>query len=206
MHKEILVERQIELLLLVGKFSRSFGLVGGTAVALQIGHRRSIDFDLFSHKKFQNISIKKKIAESRFSIQKTIVNKEGEFTFMANEVKVTFFQFPYKLDFEKKFEGVVRMPSLLTLAAMKAFALGQRNKWKDYVDMCFIMEKYHGIIGIIKKAKELFGAEFNEKLFRNQLAYFDDIDYSEEVEYLEGFEVDDEKIRKKLIEFSLAKK
>ena len=47
MHKEILSENQIELLTLVKQFKRDFYLVGGTAIALHIGHRRSIDFDLF---------------------------------------------------------------------------------------------------------------------------------------------------------------
>ena len=88
---------------------------------------------------------------------------------------------------------------------MKAFALGQRAKWKDYVDLYFIMEKYHGIDKIIQKAKQLFGPEFNEKIIRSQLMYFDDINYSEEVEYLPGFEVSDEVVKKGLIEFSLSK-
>ena len=48
MHKEILTEKQANLLTLVKAYSSKFGLVGGTAIALQIGHRRSIDFDLFS--------------------------------------------------------------------------------------------------------------------------------------------------------------
>jgi len=47
MHKEILSERQMELLPLAGRFSREYFLAGGTAVALHIGHRRSIDFGLF---------------------------------------------------------------------------------------------------------------------------------------------------------------
>ncbi len=51
-HKEILTKEQIKLLPLLGKFSKDFGLVGGTAVALHLGHRRSLDFDLFSSKKF----------------------------------------------------------------------------------------------------------------------------------------------------------
>jgi len=50
MHKEILNNNQIELLPLIGEFSKQFILVGGTAIGLQIGHRQSIDFDLFSNK------------------------------------------------------------------------------------------------------------------------------------------------------------
>lgn len=204
MHKEILTDEQQKLLRLVKSFSRNFGLVGGTAIALQIGHRRSVDFDLFSNKSFSNAYIKSKISKSRV-LEKVFKDEEGQYTFHINGVQFTFFHYPYPLDFSKKFEDVVRMPDLLTLAAMKAFALGRRAKWKDYVDLYFIMEKYHGIGKIIKKTKQLFGSEFNEKIIRSQLTYFDDINYSEEVEYLKGFEVSDEVVKKKLIEFSLMK-
>lgn len=50
MHKKILSKNQTELLPLVTKFKREFYLVGGTAIALHIGHRQSIDFDLFKEK------------------------------------------------------------------------------------------------------------------------------------------------------------
>ena len=49
MHREILNKKQIELLPLIHNFNERFGLVGGTAIALQIGHRESIDLDLFSY-------------------------------------------------------------------------------------------------------------------------------------------------------------
>ncbi len=96
------------------------------------------------------------------------------------------------------------MPDLLTLAAMKVFALGQRAKWKDYADLYFIMKDYHSFEEISKKAGKLFGPEFNEKLFRIQLAYFNDVNYSEPIEFLPGFEVSEEKIKKELIKFSLS--
>ena len=47
MHSEILNDRQHELLPLMAQFRREYYLVGGTAIALYLGHRRSIDFDLF---------------------------------------------------------------------------------------------------------------------------------------------------------------
>ena len=95
------------------------------------------------------------------------------------------------------------MPSLLTLAAMKAYALGKRAKWKDYVDLYFIIRDSYSVPEIIKKAKDIFGNEFNEKICREQLAYFKDINYSEEVRYLKGFEVSDKIIKKGLTDFSL---
>jgi hypothetical protein len=50
MHREILSKGQLALLPLIKLFSKEFYLAGGTAVALHIGHRRSIDFDLFTDK------------------------------------------------------------------------------------------------------------------------------------------------------------
>ena len=86
---------------------------------------------------------------------------------------------------------------------MKAYALGRRAKWKDYVDLYFIMKKYGGIAKIVSKAKQIFDSEFNEKLFRSQLVYFKDIDYSEKIISMKGFEVKDAVIKKGLKEFSL---
>ncbi len=50
MFKEILTKEQIELLPLIKKFSKDYYMIGGTAIALNIGHRRSIDFELFPQK------------------------------------------------------------------------------------------------------------------------------------------------------------
>lgn len=202
MHKEILTETQAKLLPIVKLFSKKFGLVGGTAVALHFGHRESIDFDLFSFNEFSNYSIKTKITK-HLAIDTILVNKKGEYTFLIDGVKFTFFQFPYKIDFSESFGDIVKLPDILTLAAMKAFALGRRAKWKDYVDLYFILKANHTVSEITAKGVEIFGNEFNEKIFRTQLAYFEDIDYSEQVVYREGFEVDDEIIKKALVEFSL---
>lgn len=202
MHKEILTPKQAELLPLVESFSRKFGLVGGTAIALQIGHRRSLDFDLFTEDEFKNQSILNRISRT-LKVESIIVNKLDELTLIIEGVKFTFFHYPYKIHYSERLRGVIKMPDLATLAAMKAFALGQRSKWKDYVDLYFIIKNYHGINEITKRGKDLFGAMFNEKLLRSQMAYFDDIDYAEEVEFLSGFEVEDEVIKKKLVDFSL---
>ena len=202
MHKEILTSAQLKLLEIVKMFSKKFGLAGGSAVALHLGHRESIDFDLFSFEEFSNYSIKTKVAR-RTTIDTVLVNKKGEYTFLIDGVKFTFFQFPYKIDFSESLDDIVKLPDILTLAAMKAFALGRRAKWKDYVDLYFILKAGHTVSKITEKGVEIFGNEFNEKIFRTQLAYFKDIDYSEQVIYKEGFSIDDEIIKKALVEFSL---
>ncbi|MGC9598841.1 MAG: nucleotidyl transferase AbiEii/AbiGii toxin family protein [Minisyncoccia bacterium] len=202
MHKEILTAEQVELLPLIAGFSKNFGLVGGTAVALHLGHRRSIDFDLFSKEKFGNQSLLNKILQ-REKPDTIIVNKLGELTLIVKGVKLTFFHYPYEIVHSQSIPGVIRMPDLLTLAAMKAFALGMRSKWKDYVDLYFIITSHHPVAEISRTAKKIFGGEFNEKLFRSQLSYFADIDYREAVEFLPGFEVDDATIKKTLVGYSL---
>jgi len=67
---------------------------------------------------------------------------------------------------------------------MKAFALGRRSKWKDYVDLYFILKKHYSIHEISKEAESTFPSQFSEKLFREQLTFHKDIDYVEPVEYL----------------------
>ena len=57
---------------------------------------------------------------------------------------------------------------------------------------------------ITAKGVKIFGREFNEKIFRTQRAFFEDIDYSEEIIYKDGFSTDNEIIKKALVEFSLA--
>ena len=117
---------------------------------------------------------------------------------------MTFFHYPFRtIKPRVAIQDVIKMPDLLSLAAMKAYALGQRAKWKDYVDLYFVIKQRHGIGKIIQKAKQIFGREFNEKLFRTQLAYFKDIDHSEKIIYMKGFRVHDKVIQKALQEFSL---
>lgn len=202
MHREILTAEQIELLPLVGSFGDDFGLVGGTAIALHLGHRQSIDFDLFSQKEFSNSQIRRKIV--KFSqIDRVIRDETDQFTLEIKGVRFTFFYYPYPIIFSENLENIIKFPDLLTLSAMKAFALGRRAKWKDYTDICFVARKFNGIKEICQKAQEIFGNEFNEKLFRSQLAYFNDINYSEKIIFMSGFELSDEEIKQGLIEFSL---
>lgn len=201
-HKEVLTHAQSQLLPIVKLFSKKFGLVGGTAIALHLGHRESIDFDLFCFEEFDNYSIKTKVMKCR-TIDTVLVNKKGEYTFLIDGVKFTFFQFPYKIIFSESLADIVKIPDTLTLAAMKAFALGRRAKWKDYVDLYFILKAHHTVSEITTKGREIFGSEFNEKIFRVQLAYFADIDYSEQVIYKNKFSISDTIIKKALVKFSL---
>jgi len=201
MHEEVLSEKQKKLLPLLKSFSDNFGLVGGTAVALQIGHRRSIDFDLFTLKKLAGENIRE-IVREKYPIQEIIADEPNELSLAVEDVKITFLKYPFKIKFSKPFKDIISCPDLLTLGAMKAFSLGRRAKWKDYVDLYFIFKSI-SFAQIAKKAQVLFGVEFNEKLFREQLAYFEDIDYSETIDYMRGFETEEKTIKEELKRVSL---
>ena len=78
MFKNILTANQLKLLPLVREFSRDYYLVGGTAIALHLGHRRSIDFDLFTSRRLKKQSIRRTIGRhtdaSRLFLYKVTLN------------------------------------------------------------------------------------------------------------------------------------
>jgi hypothetical protein len=156
-------------------------LVGGTAIALHIGHRESIDFDLFKEKDIRKKDIFSKLKTIDYKVSFADYN---QLNMSANGVKITFFSFPYKVPISSELKGIIKMPDLLTLAAMKAFALGRRAKWKDYVDLYFILKFHFAFKEVLTKAKEIFGDEFIEKQFIAQIGYFKGINYDEEISYL----------------------
>ncbi|MBP9991213.1 MAG: nucleotidyl transferase AbiEii/AbiGii toxin family protein [Bacteroidales bacterium] len=199
MYKEILSNKQLELLPTMATFRREYYLVGGTAIALHLGHRRSIDFDLFKPTALNHKKNLDRITDSGYSYFVTRRVAE-QMNLIVNDVKVTFFQYPFPVQPIEKFESYFRMPSLLQLAAMKAYALRRRSKWKDYVDLFFLLKEHFSIAQISECATTLFGDLYSEKMFRAQLCYFEDVDYTEEVDYLTPNPPSNEEIRNSLTE------
>lgn len=204
MHKEILSSEQIDILPLIKMFSDRFVLIGGTAIALHLGHRKSIDFDLITFDTLDSNLIRR-VVRNEYTIQSVLVDSIEELTLIANNVKLSFINYPFHIDSSSNFQDVVKLPDLPTLAATKAFALGRRAKWKDYVDLYFIIKKY-SFDEVVSKTKEIFKNEFNEKLFREQISYFEDIDYTEKVDFMDEFSVSNEEIRSYLQKISISKK
>lgn len=202
MYLNILDNKQQELFSSLAQFSRDYYLAGGTAIALQIGHRQSIDFDLFTYKKPDHETIRSTY-RNRFKIDQILVDEPQELTFITQGVKLTFLQYPFKLEHPIWIKEVISTPNILTLGALKAYTLGRRGKWKDYVDLYFILKK-HPLEEIVAKAEFIFKGEFDEKLFRVQLGYFKDIDRSEQVQFMPGYAVADEMIQQKLQEISIS--
>lgn len=201
-HDEILSDAQKDLIPLITLFGEEFGMVGGTALALQLGHRKSIDFDLFTPKPFDAGKIRETIVRFGGKIQ-TLIDSFEEYTVSVSGVKITFARYPFPLEFAVPWKENLFLADTETIASMKAYALGRRVKWKDYVDLYCIFQSGITLQRIVERATEMFGEEFNEKNFRVQLAYFEDIDYTETVESMPGFETKEETIRRYLTEKSV---
>lgn len=182
-YKEILSKQQFELLPVIAKFSKQYYLVGETAIALYLGHRRSIDYDLFTIAGVRRKNIKNILASEGIEYH-VLYEEHDQIHVIIGNVKVTFYSYPFPVNHPNRLEDIISMPELIDLAAMKAFALGGRAKWKDYIDMFFLLKDHFSIEEIEQRAEEIFRTAFNAKLFRQQLTYHKDIDYSEAVNFL----------------------
>lgn len=136
-------------------------------------------------------------------IQSVFVDSKDEYTILVDNIKLSFIHYPFKIELNNKIKDLIYTPDLKTLAALKAYALSRRSKWKDYVDLYFIFKSGLSLNQLIQRANKIFADNFNEKIFRSQLAYYDDIDYSESINYLPDFKVSKEEIQKELSKISL---
>jgi len=174
---------------------KDFYLAGGTALALQIGHRRSLDFDLASCKQIRPFDLERKLINLELSIQTVFTATSDEFSVLINGTRITFFSFPFSVQHKITWQrGHITLPGIIELGAMKAYALSRRSKWKDYVDLYFLLRFKLSMEELIEKTKEIFSSHFNSRLFREQLCYFDDMDYSEAIEYMD-YAPDDREIK-----------
>lgn len=155
---------------------QDFYLAGGTALALQIGHRVSVDFDLFSfHELSPNLlqKIKKVFTGSKITLT---YRAPEQLNLLIDGVKFTFFHFPYPLVTPLVRYKKIPLASIRELAVMKAFAIGKRLAYKDYVDWYFLLKERHvGLPSVIRLAKQKFHGDFNDRLFLGQLVSLEDV-------------------------------
>jgi len=174
-YKEALTKRAAELFPNFSKL-KDFYLVGGTALALQIGHRLSVDFDFFSKEELPKSilqEVKRIFPKSSISIT---YRAPEQLNLLLDEIKTTFFYYPYPIINEFVEYQKVKMASVLEIAAMKAHAIGKRLAYKDYVDWYFLLKENHiRLHDVIELAKKKFGGEFNDRLFLGQLVSLVDI-------------------------------
>ena len=97
-HLEVLNKKRQDLLPLFKPFKNTFYLAGGTALALILGHRDSIDFDFFSEQSFDTdkLFIQLQSVFQEFEIQKIQEETNTLTIVLDQEIKISFFSYPYK--------------------------------------------------------------------------------------------------------------
>ena len=130
----------------------SFRLVGGTAIALQMGHRRSIDIDFFSNEKIDMALVKgvlsRKFPKTQIDLTDTNIMAE------VNGVRLELYH-DWMMPFIKNAvaEEGIRMAALEDLAAFKLSAITGRREKKDYIDLFFLFRKF-GAINVLQEFKK----------------------------------------------------
>lgn len=175
MHHEALTDNGKEIFPKLSEFN-DFYLAGGTALALQIGHRVSVDFDFFSDEKITKTLLPsvERLFEGR--TVDVVVNHTDELGVRVSGVNITFLHYPFPLVYPLV-EGELPLLSVPEIAVTKAYTIGRRGELKDYVDLYFcIKERHVSLEEVIDKAGEKYADAFNDRLFLEQLAYFDDLE------------------------------
>lgn len=179
MHLVALKQNSQKIFTLLGHFP-NFYLAGGTALALQIGHRQSHDFDLFSSKKIPNHLLKKVTRIFASRKLEVLVNNADELTLLVGGIKITFLYYPFPLLTKLITINGVKTLGIKEIAATKAYTIGRRGSFKDYVDLFFILsEKHCSLVEIIRMAERKYDSIFNARLLLEQLLYFEDIQDTE---------------------------
>jgi hypothetical protein len=148
MHTEALTEEGLELFPALAAFD-NFYLAGGTALALQIGHRVSIDFDLFRDGPIDRALLSKVKRVFTDVPVHSAINNPDELTAFIGQVKMTFLSYPFPLIEPLVLVDRLPMLSVKEIAATKAYTIGRRGTYKDYVDLYFIIAEHHGSLAEI---------------------------------------------------------
>ncbi len=153
-------------------FPENTYLAGGTAIALQLGHRRSNDLDFFTSTEFNEIQWEQKLQKS---IGLQTVNRDWQ-TIIGVAQDVKFSLFYYNKPLIQKTEEFYSVPiaSILDMGAIKLDVVTSRGAKRDFVDLYFIAREYG-----LEKMTEWYGEKFknlNERklMIKKALIYFEE--------------------------------
>jgi hypothetical protein len=156
-----------------------FILYGGTAIALRLGHRQSVDFDFFSPMTFEPRSLLEAVPYLKgATIRKSAPNNLAVTVDRGGSVQLSFFgNFDLAQVAEPEVaEGPrIKVASLIDLAGMKAAVVTQRAEVRDYLDIDALLTK-SGIplANMLAAGATIYGNQFSPLLSLKAIAYHDD--------------------------------
>jgi len=174
----------------------SFLLVGGTALSLQIGHRKSIDLDLFSTDDFITQQVLEHLRinynfELDYSSKNTL---KGE----VDGVQLDFITHKYPLIDKIKNIEDIRLASLLEIAAMKFNAITTNGtRIKDFIDLAFL-SKLYSLNNMLDAYEQKYNS--NKIIAIKSLAYFDEVNENEPINYISNEEIPWSIIKNQILE------
>lgn len=164
-------------------FVSRYFLAGGTACALYLGHRLSFDLDWFSEHPVEPRIIVSKL--KNLGKLEVLQNDEGTFNGSFNDVKLSFFIYPYPLLFPLKDYQGIKIADIKDIACMKLDAISRRGTKRDFIDLYFICKDY-GLTYLLELYKKKF-AKFNVPTWHvvKSLDYFNDAEENDLPEMLQ---------------------
>lgn len=155
---------------------------GGTALALQLGHRTSVDFDLYSEKKFDVGNLRDLFIREVAGIEVIREHPDGTLQMQAERVEVSVFHYPYKPIAHRIEFYPVKLASLQDIAASKIAAVVQRARRRDFVDI-YYLSKELGFSKVLECAYKKFPwYRDSSGIVLKSLAFFDEADTDDEAD------------------------
>lgn len=194
-HWNILDENRQAILPLLKTFSeKGFYLAGGTGLALQLGHRDSIDFDFFIKDDFDTSELIKNI-ESVFSGHTILITQTEKNTvscLIDEKIQLSFMSYKYPILKPLLETEYFQISSIEDIGCMKLSAVTSRSLEKDYIDLYFILQKFSlGELTILCKEKH---PSLDTGLILKSLVYFDDVK-KEPILFKENHDISFEKVK-----------
>jgi len=153
------------------EFIADFYLSGGTALSLQLGHRKSEDLDFFSKKTFNPELLQSKLVYLGKLNQTEIA--EGSLNTYIDGVQMQFLEYPYQLLENTVDFGGIKLSSMLDIACTKLITVSSRGSKKDFVDLYFIFEKFGLDVLFRALEKKYEGIDYNIAHILKSLVYFE---------------------------------
>jgi hypothetical protein len=173
---DILDPARQALLPLLKPLKSQFYLAGGTALALQKGHRDSVDFDFFTPDAFDAVHLQQELNVLLKDYEIVVTQTElNTLSLLVNEsIQLSFFSYQYPLVEPLVETPNIRLASIIDIGCMKLSAILSRSTLKDYVDLFVIL---HDITlkDLLKAASKKFPT-IDSNVFLKALVYFEDIE------------------------------
>ena len=181
LHLEILPPSQRRLWDKLSDVPKQFTLYGGTAIALHLGHRNSVDFDFFGSEKFNPHQLFSAIPFLKDSeITQQAPNTLSCLVDRGGLVQVSFFGVPEIKPIHSPMiapDNDLKIASLIDLAGMKAAVVQQRAEAKDYIDLATMLDqKVVDLPTALSAGKLIYPSSFNPELTLKALSFFNDGD------------------------------